>query len=134
MGKMTIAPWVNVAGLDDQAVRDRRRRGCGFSPAADLLERKDGFLILIDLPGLSLEDVSIEIHGNVLTVSGATPPEPACGCVVHHLVERGKGQFRRSFTLAGLIRRRDVKATLKDGLLTIDLPKALPVKRTIHLD
>ena len=134
MAKLTIAPWLHIAGLEERTGSRRLGQACRWSPTADLLERKDGFLILMELPGQRLDDVSIELHGSVLTVSGVKSSQPSGEGVVHHVVERCQGPFLRSFTLPGALRRRDVKATLKDGLLTIELPKAKPTPRTIHLD
>jgi HSP20 family protein len=92
-------------------------------PAMDVVETDDHFVLTADLPGLSEEDVNIEIEENVLTVSGerkAQHEEKREGFV---RVERSYGSFRRSLTLPEGVDAEAVSANFDKGVLEIRIPK-----------
>jgi HSP20 family protein len=99
------------------------RFGEGFVPRFDVKETKDGYLIRADLPGVKQSDLEISVTGNVLGISGHRSEEHREEGDQFHAVERGYGQFSRSFALPEGADLDNVKADLKDGVLTIHLAK-----------
>lgn len=95
----------------------------GTFPRVDLLDANDEYVMRADLPGLRREDVEIEVSPDHVVVKGRyAESEPVDSCVV--CSERTAGSFERSIPFPGEVRVEDVSASMKDGLLTIHLPKA----------
>jgi HSP20 family protein len=92
-------------------------------PAMDLVETEDHFLLRADLPGLSEEDVQIELEDNVLTVSGERKSEHEERKEGYHRVERAYGRFTRSLTLPEGVDAEAVEARFDRGVLEISIPK-----------
>lgn len=97
------------------------------TPATDILEMEDGFHILMDLPGVKPEDLSVDIEESELTIKGVSTYAEADGSRRMH-TEFGTATFQRSFTLSDLVDRENVKAELKNGVLELHLPKAEAMK------
>ena len=94
----------------------------------DIKETKDTFKISADLPGLKKDDVKISLKDAVLTISGERKYENEKKDQDKYYVERVYGNFSRSFSLPSDIEEKEIKANLKDGVLTISLLKAEKVK------
>ena len=92
-------------------------------PAMDLVEAEDHFLLKADLPGMSEEDVSLEIQDNTLTVSGERRAEHEQREQGWYRVERSFGRFSRSLTLPQGVNPEAVTASFDRGVLTIRIPK-----------
>jgi HSP20 family protein len=92
-------------------------------PAMDLVETATDFVLTADLPGLSEDDVAIELDDNVLTISGERRSEPADSRAGYHRVERSSGSFRRSLTLPEGVDPESVRATFDKGVLEVTVPK-----------
>lgn len=99
-------------------------------PAMDLVETHRHYVLRADLPGLSQEDVKIELESNVLTISGErkTGHEQREGG--YHRIERRFGSFARSLTLPEDIDPGSVRATFDRGVLEVRIPK--PEQRKPH--
>jgi HSP20 family protein len=97
----------------------------GWAPAVDLCETNGAFIFTAELPGLSREQVRIDVHDNRLTLQGRR--EARVSCEQYHQVERGHGEFLRTFVLPQPVDGEAVTAELVDGVLTITVPK-LPVE------
>lgn len=93
-------------------------------PATDIRETDDAFHVSVELPGLSKKDVNVSVENNQLTISGERRWEEKEDRESLHRVERGYGQFSRSFLLSGHVDPDKVKAVFKDGVLEIDVPKS----------
>jgi len=93
----------------------------GWAPAVDLCETTDAFIFTCELPGLSREQVRIDVHDNRLTLQGRR--EARVSCEQYHQVERGHGEFARSFALPLPVDVERIAADLRDGVLTITVPK-----------
>ncbi len=93
----------------------------GWAPAVDLCETTDAFVITAELPGLTREQVRIDVHENRLTLQGRR--EARVSCEKYHQVERGHGEFLRTFVLPHAVNADAVTADLVDGILTITVPK-----------
>jgi HSP20 family protein len=92
-------------------------------PAMDLVETEDHFVLRADLPGLSEQDVSIEVVDNVLTVSGERRTEHEDRKDGYHRVERAFGTFSRSLTLPEGVDPDAVEASFEHGVLEVRIPK-----------
>jgi HSP20 family protein len=99
-----------------------------WTPAVDIHETDDGYVIKAELPGVSKDDVSIDIHQNTLTLRGQRKHEAEVKQDKYHRVERAYGTFQRSFTLPAMIDQEKVQATYKDGVLELHLPKSEAAK------
>jgi HSP20 family protein len=93
-------------------------------PPVDILESRDSYLIRAELPGMKREDFNLEVHDGSLTLSGERKFEEAANGVEYHRVERASGKFSRSFYLPQTVKTDAIKATYRDGILEIHVPKA----------
>jgi HSP20 family protein len=92
------------------------------SPATDILEREDGFYVYMDIPGVRREDLKIDINENELTVSGRAL-QGAAEKESFLEVQFGPGEYLRSVSLSDRVDRERIKASLKNGVLTVHLPR-----------
>jgi HSP20 family protein len=92
-------------------------------PALNLSEDHDRLLVEAEVPGLRMSDLEISIQGNELTLKGRRTSMEG-ESLVYHRRERGAGEFTRFMTLPTEVDADRVEATLKDGVLTIVMPKA----------
>src|SRR3954447_18401516 len=92
-------------------------------PAMDLLETEEHFVLRADLPGLTQEDVQIELEDSTLTVSGERRTEHEDKQEGYYRVERAFGSFSRSLTLPKGIDAEAVTASFENGVLEIRVPK-----------
>jgi HSP20 family protein len=103
------------------------RQGNGHAqrwlPAMDLVESGDHLVLRADLPGLTEDDVSIEVKDNVLTISGERKTEDEEKREGYHRVERSFGSFARSLTLPEGVDADKVEASFDRGVLEVRIPK-----------
>jgi HSP20 family protein len=99
------------------------RRGEGFVPAFDVKETKDAYLFRADLPGVRDEDLELSVTGNRLTVSGRREEEKQEEDERMYAYERSYGAFSRSFVLPDGADDEHIDAELKNGVLTLTVPK-----------
>lgn len=92
-------------------------------PAMDLVETDDHFVLRADLPGISEEDVRIELEERVLTISGERKSAHESEREGYHRVERAYGAFSRSLTLPDGVDPEGVKARFDRGVLEVEIPK-----------
>ncbi|MGH7843685.1 MAG: Hsp20/alpha crystallin family protein [Candidatus Binatia bacterium] len=93
-------------------------------PAVDVLESKDAYIIRAELPGMKKEDFNLELKDGVLAVSGERKIKDPANGVEYHRIERPTGKFFRSFYLPQTVNQDAVKATYRDGILEVHVPKA----------
>jgi HSP20 family protein len=94
----------------------------GAGPAIDIMEDQEAFYLTADLPGFSKDNIQLRYENRALTLSGERHPEEISGARCHR-AESFNGKFQRSFTLPLDIDVEKIKAELKNGVLTITLPK-----------
>jgi HSP20 family protein len=104
--------------------REERELWGDWSPALDAFEDKDKYIVSIELPGLKKEDISVAVHDGVLTVSGERKSEKDSKEGLVHRTERYYGKFTRSVSLPATVKADKVSAAYKDGVLTVEVPKA----------
>ncbi|MFP4228519.1 MAG: Hsp20/alpha crystallin family protein [Salinivenus sp.] len=94
-----------------------------WAPSTDLTETDDAFEIQMDVPGMSKEDININLQNNTLTVSGERAREETRDDEDRVRVERVFGSFHRTFTLPDAVDHEDIEAAYDDGVLRISVPK-----------
>jgi HSP20 family protein len=94
----------------------------GWTPPVDLYETGGAFVLTAELPGLQRDDIEIHAEESRIVIRGERAGQVPCE--QYHRVERGHGRFSRAFLLPEPIDVEAVTADLKDGLLTITIPKA----------
>jgi|YNPNPStandDraft_1061719.scaffolds.fasta_scaffold151672_1 HSP20 family protein len=92
-------------------------------PALNIWDDGDAFCVEAELPGVRQEDIEVYAVGNELTIKGRRV-EPEGSQRTYHRQERGTGEFARVVTLPAEVDAEKVEANLKDGVLTLRLPKA----------
>ena len=122
---MAFARWDPIRDL--LAIQHRLDRYApgptGWTPAVDILESSDQYIVIAEVPGMSRDELDIRVHEGRLTIAGErrerTPP-----CEQYHRVERGHGSFSRTFHLPVAVDGDRVTADLRNGVLTVICPKA----------
>ena len=129
---MAFARWDPLRDL--LAIQQRLDRfapgPAGWTPAVDIHETADRYIVTAELPGMSREDLDIRVHDGRLTITG-TRRERTRPCEQYHRIERGHGSFMRTFQLPIPVDGERVSADLRDGVLTIACPKATDATRRI---
>ena len=100
----------------------------GWTPPVDLYETAREFVLTAELPGLARDQIDILVDDGRVVIRGARAsagPHLDIPCEQYHRVERGHGSFSRAFALPEAIAVDAINAELKDGVLTVTIPKAL---------
>jgi HSP20 family protein len=119
-------PLSDLLALHDQIGQLIGVDAPGWTPPVDLYETASEFVLTAELPGLRRNQIEIQAEEYRITIRGARTAAP-CGdvpCEQFHRIERGHGRFSRGFTLPEAIAIENVTAELKDGILTVTMPKA----------
>jgi len=99
-----------------------------WAPALDIAERKDAYLVAVELPGVKLDDLEITLEDGLLTIQGERQFTGESSEEQFHRVERSSGAFRRAITLPAHVMADEVEASMEDGVLRIVVPKAEEAK------
>ena len=100
----------------------------GWAPAVDICEDSEKVVLKADLPGIDEKDISLDVDGNRLTLKGERRMEKETQEENYHRVERAYGQFVRAFTLPNTVDVENIKASFKNGVLEVSLPKKEEIK------
>ena len=112
---------------------EQTRPGVVYTPDVDIFESDNGITLLADMPGVTTENLSIDLRDDVLTLTGETGLNGESS-EVPLVIEYGVGKFYRQFTLSEVVDQARIMAELKDGVLRLTLPKvekAAPRKITV---
>lgn len=104
---------------------EQTKAGPMFIPAVDIYESSEGMTLLADLPGVAKENLTIDLKDNILSIRGAVKSRET-GKVTYREYE--EGDYYRQFTISEMIDQSKISANLKDGVLTLFLPKVEPVQ------
>ena len=127
-------PLRDLLALQERMERLSGHETAGWTPPVDLYETADAYVVMAELPGLQRSDIEIRFHDGQLTLQG-TRPKADVPCERYHRVERGHGGFFRRFALPTSIDPDGIVADLKDGVLTVTVPKsAAAVPRRIDVN
>jgi HSP20 family protein len=110
-----LVRWTPFAEMEKLFAATNGERIVGFTPAVDVVEGDSKFELHADLPGVKQEDLDIQIDKDVLTIRGERK--------LARKGERVAGAFSRAFTLPKHVDVEKIAASLKDGVLTVTLPK-----------
>jgi HSP20 family protein len=104
------------------------RPATAFAPAFEVKETAEAFIVKADLPGVAEKDVDINVHNNVLTVSGSRSAEERKEGESYALYERQYGSFSRSFSLPDMADGDRIEASLENGVLHLTIAKKAEAK------
>ncbi len=104
-----------------------------WRPAIDIEENNGNLMVRAEIPGMQKEDIKVSVKEDMLTISGERKRENETKEKTFHRIERSYGQFRRMIRLPATVDADKVKATYKDGVLNVTLPKPESMKPK-HID
>jgi HSP20 family protein len=138
---MAIAPWRPLGEMTSlRREMDRllerffgevpgaELQGGTWQPRLDMAETKDMLTITAELPGLESKDLDVSVSGDVLTIKGEKKQEKEEKDEQRHIVERSYGAFVRMVRLPTAVAQDKIKASFKNGVLTVSLPKTEEAK------
>lgn len=106
-----------------------------WAPAVDVYETKDELVVSADLPGLNEKDIHLSINGDMLCVRGERHWNQEAKQDTYYRTERWFGKFERTLPLPMPVQSEKVKASYRDGVLTVKLPKVEEIKpKEIKID
>ena len=124
-------PWNEMMSLrnslerifDDRFLMDRAPAGGFWNPAVDVFETDEAVVINAELPGLSKENIEIDVKNRLLTVKGERSQETDTREDRYYRKERSFGRFERTFSLLEGVEPDKITAEFKDGVLKIRIPR-----------
>lgn len=130
-----FSPWTELEDMTNRLNRlfseptaGEATRRVVWSPAVNVEETKEELRLTAELPGMSIDDIEIEVENNVLSLRGEKREEEEKEDRKYHVWERCYGSFERSFTLPRTVKPDQISAQFKDGILHIQMPKAPEAK------
>jgi len=99
-----------------------------WAPSVDIAETDENVVVTAELPGVKQDEVNISVMNDILTLKGEKKEEKEIKKENYHRIERNYGSFQRSVSLPTGVQADKAKATYKDGVLTITIPKAEEAK------
>ncbi len=114
-------PFRDLIAIQHRIERLSAAGSHGWAPAVDLCETAEAFIITAELPGLSRDQIRVDVRDGRLTLQGRRDARIACEH--YHQVERGHGEFSRTFALPHTVDAGHIAADLADGILTVTIPK-----------
>ena len=125
-----IDTWLNSISSDFPSSFNETSE---WRPSFEVLNSKDAYRVRADLPGMIKKDVDIEINDDVITIKGERKNENSDNSNYSELTY---GKFSRSFSLPDDVKQKDIKASMKDGVLALEIPrikKVIPEVKTITI-
>lgn len=117
-----------ATGIAKNDQRSTERADGHYAPLTDITETGDAFIFLAELPGVKPGDVAATFDDGILTIHGSVAPRQAPG-QDYALREYGVADYHRTFAVDAPVAADKIVATLRDGLLTVTVPKAESTKR-----
>jgi HSP20 family protein len=118
----------HALGLHARQQGNDRAMTTAWVPALDISERKDAYLVMVELPGVEPDDFQITMEDGLLTIQGERQFAQESSEQQFHRVERRYGAFRRSITLPAQVQADQIEASFDNGVLEIVVPKAEEAK------
>jgi len=135
---MSLVRWNpnrNLISISDEIDRffndfglNLRESDTVWRPSVDLSETENTYEVKAEMPGMKKEDIKVEVKENVLTLTGEKKHETKDDKKNFHRLERVYGRFQRSFRLPKEVKSGEIKAKYRNGVLTIEIPKAEEMK------
>jgi HSP20 family protein len=120
--------FAHALGLHGQFQGAAMGRTPAWVPALDISERKDAYLVTVELPGVAFDDLQITLEDGLLTIQGERHFTNDASDQQFHRVERRYGTFRRAITLPAHVLADAVEASVENGVLEVLVPKAEEAK------
>jgi HSP20 family protein len=95
-----------------------------WQPRTDISETDAAYIVEVDLPGMTIHDISVRLEGTTVVIAGKRQSTHSGSVNPQARIERPCGTFQRAFTLPTAVKRDEVQATYANGVLTITVPKA----------
>ena len=131
---MPCDPLRDLRAWQERLERLAAQHGTAWSPPIDVYETEDRYVVTAEVPGISRDAIDLAVQDNRLTLSGTRAGQLVESEAQHfHQVERGHGTFSRTFQFADPVLTDKISADLRDGVLTIMLPKAAAPARRIEV-
>jgi len=131
---MPFDPLRDLRAWQERLERLATQQGAPWAPPIDVYETGDRYVIMAEVPGISREQIELALQDNRLSIKGARPAGmPESAARHYHQVERGHGSFLRTFAFADPVDAAGITADLRDGVLTVTLPKAVSAPRRIEV-
>lgn len=99
------------------------RSALAWSPTMDFFETDKAFILVAEVPGMTTDDIDLQIENNELVISGGRQETSEEKARSYYRRERSGGQFKRAFSLPAPVVSQSVVANLKNGILEVTLPK-----------
>lgn len=135
--KMTLVNWKPMRDFDSmfdrmtrllyngyrQEMEDKDQYMADWSPVTDIYETKEDYVFKVEVPGMNKDDIKIEVKDDSLWISGERKEDMEVKKDDYHRVESRIGKFSRSFRLPSGIDQDKIKASMKNGILELQVPK-----------
>jgi HSP20 family protein len=134
---MSLIPEMDLLGpfFDDLELPDLFSKEKSLVPAFDIAETKKEYTITGEIPGMDVKDLEVTLSDGILTVTGEKKHEKEDKGENYYRVERQYGSFQRSFRLPEDVKTEKSKATYKDGILKLTLPKtSVPKTKKVEVN
>ena len=103
-------------------------------PSLDLKELNDSFVVKADVPGFTKDQIDIDVSGNTLTLKGTVTKAEESSDDLWAIKEREESSFQRTIGLPVPVKMSEIKASLKDGVLCLEIPKETPVSNKVVIE
>ncbi|MBI4169977.1 MAG: Hsp20/alpha crystallin family protein [Acidobacteria bacterium] len=103
-------------------------------PRVDIYETADGYVVVMEIPGVEREEIEIVVEEHYLRVSGSRPEPAHAGCVRWHQMEISHGPFERIIALTPDVDLEQISATCRDGFLEIKVPRLIAPSRSVPIE
>jgi HSP20 family protein len=131
---MPCDPLRDLRDWQERLERLAAQHGTAWAPPIDVYETEDRYVVTAEVPGVTRDGIDVAVQDNHLRLRGTRAAEPADHDAPHfHQVERGHGSFERTFRFAEPVATEQITADLRDGVLTITLPKTAAPPRRIQV-
>ncbi len=131
---MACDPRGDLRAWQERLERLATQHGTAWAPPIDVYETEDRYVITAEVPGLAREQIELAVQDNRLMIRGTRSAGIAESANRrYHQVERGHGSFERTFRFADPVEDERITADLRDGVLTITLPKIATPPRRIQV-
>jgi HSP20 family protein len=137
MSLTQLDPLANLRLFEDAFTRmlSEPRAGRPWSPAVDIFETEDELVLKADVPQVDLKDIDVRVENQTITISGERKFDKEDSTKGYHRIERGYGQFTRSFSVPQTVDTEKVAAEYHNGVLTVKMPKKAAAKlRQVKID
>jgi HSP20 family protein len=130
---MPCDPLHDLRAWQERLERLAAQQGTPWAPPMDVYETAERYVIAAEMPGVARDQIELALHDNRLTIRGIRAGTPETEARHYHQIERGQGSFQRIFALGEPVDAAAITADLRDGVLTVTLPKAVSPPRWIEV-